>query len=61
MPESSSPDLPAQVALRLPPSLIRRIESRRGQVGLSRNEWIKKALEWALDQPVKEVRVVSKV
>jgi predicted HicB family RNase H-like nuclease len=45
----------AQVPLRLPDELKARIDERRERVGLSRNAWIVKALEWAVEQPVRTV------
>jgi len=46
-----------QVNLRVDGAMLRRIEDRRQHVGLSRNAWLIKALEWALSQPVKETTV----
>jgi hypothetical protein len=47
-----------QVLLRLPDDLAARVDERAGYVGLSRNAWLVKALEWALEQPIKE-RVIK--
>lgn len=48
---------PRQIPLRVPPSMLKRINERHQQVGLSRNAWLVKALDWALSQPVKETTV----
>lgn len=39
------------VDLRLPDDLAERIDKRAATVGLSRNAWLVKALEWALAHP----------
>jgi predicted HicB family RNase H-like nuclease len=41
-----------QVNLRIPGDLKDRAEQRAGEIGISRNEWMVRALRWALDQPV---------
>lgn len=41
-----------QMPIRVPDELITRIDERAEKVGLSRNAWLTKAIEWALDQPV---------
>lgn len=50
-----------QVALRLPDDLAAKIDKRAETVGVSRNEWLVRALEWVVEQPVttriKEERV----
>lgn len=43
-----------QVQQRLPDDLAEAIEKRAKSVGLSRNEWINRALQWAVEQPVRE-------
>lgn len=40
------------VDLRLPDDLADRIDKRVEKVGLSRNAWLVKALEWAVSQPI---------
>ena len=54
MPKPVSPASDTQqVPLRLPRDLVRRVDERRAQVGeASRNAWIERVIEWALDQPV---------
>lgn len=47
-----------QHALRMPDELAERVDERAARVGLSRNAWLLKAVEWALEQPTKE-RVVK--
>lgn len=47
----------SQVQLRVSPEMLKRIDGRRNEVGLSRNAWLVRALEWALAQPVKETTV----
>lgn len=41
-----------QVALRLPDELAAKIDQRAFQIGVSRNEWLVRALTWATDQPI---------
>lgn len=50
-----------QVQLRLPDDLAERIDERAGKVGLSRNAWLVKALEWATEQPVRTVKREERV
>lgn len=46
-----------QVALRLPDDLADKIDERVELVGVSRNEWLIRALRWAVEQPItKRVR-----
>jgi predicted HicB family RNase H-like nuclease len=40
------------VLLRLPDDLAERIDERAAKVGLSRNAWAVRALQWAVEQPV---------
>jgi predicted DNA-binding protein len=51
----------AQVPLRLPDELKARIDERRERVGLSRNAWIVKALEWAVEQPIRTIKTEERV
>lgn len=45
--------MPKQIAVRLPDQeTLDKIDARAEKVGLSRNAWITKALEWALNQPI---------
>lgn len=39
------------ISVRVDPELLARIDARRGDT--SRNEWLTRALAWALDQPIK--------
>lgn len=41
-----------QVALRLPDDLAELIDVRVENLGISRNEWLIRALRWAVEQPV---------
>ena len=50
-----------QVQLRLPDELAEAIDKRTEKVGLSRNAWLVKALEWALEQPVRTVKREERV
>jgi len=49
-----------QIHVRLPAELVSRIDDRAQRVGLSRNAWFEKALEWALSQPVRVWTVETK-
>lgn len=42
-----------QVQQRLPDDLAQAVEERAAKVGLSRNEWINRALRWAVEQPIR--------
>jgi predicted HicB family RNase H-like nuclease len=42
-----------QVSARLPDELAKSIKERADKVGLSQNAWLVKALEWAVEQPVR--------
>ena len=48
-PESDSTDAKVQVALRLSPDLLERLDARRGLSGMSRNEWITRMVEFTLE------------
>jgi predicted HicB family RNase H-like nuclease len=48
-------------ALRVPDDLARRVDDRAKMVGMSRNEWVTRALEWAVSQPVRTETVKRKV
>ena len=50
-----------QVNLRADEQLLARIDQRAERVGMSRNEWIRSALTWALEQPLTERHVQVKV
>lgn len=50
-----------QVQQRLPDDLAEAIEKRAKAVGLSRNEWINRALRWAVEQPRRVERVEQEV
>ncbi len=41
-----------QIALRIPDDLAEQIDKRVDKVGVSRNEWLVRALRWAVEQPV---------
>lgn len=41
-----------KVLLRVPDELAAAIDERAAKVGLSRNAWLVKALDWAVEQPV---------
>ena len=43
-----------QVNLRLDPELVERVDKRAAQTGHSRNAWLTRVVEWALEQPVTE-------
>lgn len=43
-----------QVNLRVPKPLRLKIEERAKKVGISRNEWMIRALTWATEQPPTE-------
>jgi predicted HicB family RNase H-like nuclease len=49
------------VDLRLPEELAERIDARAGKVGLSRNAWLVKALDWAVSQPVQTQTVKQQI
>lgn len=40
-----------QVNVRLPADLVDRIDARRAEVGISRDAWMERALEYALQRP----------
>ena len=50
-----------QVQQRVPDDLAKRIDERAASVGLSRNEWINRALRWAVEQPVQTRTVKEKL
>lgn len=50
-----------QHALRLPDDLADTIDTRARLVGLSRNAWIVKALQWASEQPIRTIKVEEKL
>jgi len=50
-----------QIPLRLPDELVERIDARAEKVGLSRNAWLVKALDWAVNQPVTTRTVQEKI
>lgn len=43
-----------QVNYRVDPELLDRIDQRAAQTGHSRNAWLTRVVEWALEQPVTE-------
>lgn len=43
-----------QINQRVEPELLERIEARATKVGCTRNEWVIRALQWALAQPETE-------
>lgn len=45
-----------QIALRVPDDLAEKIDARVDKVGVSRNEWLVRALTWAVEQPVTKRR-----
>lgn len=54
-------DSTRQHSLRVPPDLMDEIDVRAKSVGLSRNEWIVRAMRWALAQPVRTTTVTEKL
>ena len=46
-----------QHLLRLPDELAAAIDERATKVGLSRNAWLVKALEWAVEQPIRKTKI----
>lgn len=46
-----------QVQLRVDEQLLDRIDERAAKVGLSRNAWIVKALAWAVEQPIRTIKI----
>lgn len=50
-----------QVQLRLPDDLAKRMDDRARSVGLSRNAWLNKVIEWALEQPIRTVKKEERV
>lgn len=50
-----------QHALRMPDELAEKVDQRAGKVGLSRNAWLVKAIEWAVEQPQRTVTTQQKV
>lgn len=50
-----------QHALRIDDDLMVAVDKRAEMVGLSRNAWIAKAIEWALKQPIKTETITQKV
>jgi len=49
------------VDLRLPDELAERIDKRVEKIGVSRNQWLVKALDWAVSQPVTTRTVEEKI
>lgn len=49
------------VDLRLSDELLEKVDKRKDQVGISRNEWIIRALRWAVAQPVTTRTVTEQV
>ena len=45
-----------QIQQRMPDDLAKAIDERCKKVGLSRNEWINRALQWAVEQPVRTIK-----
>ena len=43
-----------RIALRLPEPVADMVEQRAATVGVSKNEWLVRAVQWALAQPVSE-------
>lgn len=50
-----------QWAVRIPDDLAKAIDKRAQSVELSRNAWIAKALQWAVDQPVRTTTKTEKL
>lgn len=50
-PDGPPPEPTVQMNVRVPASLVERIDARRGKIGLSRDKWAARALDWALRQP----------
>jgi predicted HicB family RNase H-like nuclease len=40
-----------QINQRVEEDMLARIEARAKKIGIARNEWIERALDWALSQP----------
>lgn len=53
--EPAEPDLPKQISVRLPASLITSIDNRRKSQGISRDEWMRRATLYCLDLPAPKV------
>lgn len=49
------------VDLRLPDELAAKVDARAEKVGLSRNAWLIKAIDWAVSQPVTTRTVEEKI
>jgi len=48
-----------QINVRLPEELIARMDERQNLVGATREQWIERALNWALSQPVTKQKTVT--
>jgi hypothetical protein len=59
MPDTPPDEASKQIQVRLPEARLAAVDERAGHVKLSRNEWINRALAWALEQPVRRQRVTT--
>jgi metal-responsive CopG/Arc/MetJ family transcriptional regulator len=50
-----------QIQVRLPDDLAEQIDSRAEKVERSRNDWIVRALRWAVEQPIRTVEQRTKL
>ena len=48
---TTTTDRNVQMNVRVPESMRAAIDTRRHQLGLSRDEWMRRVIEWALHQP----------
>lgn len=48
-----------QMNVRVPPAIRDAADARRAPLGISRDEWVTRALTWALRQPQDPVAVVT--
>jgi len=51
MPRAKPDDPLVQMNVRIPRSMRVEIESRSMRVGIGRDEWLRRVMEWALRQP----------
>jgi hypothetical protein len=59
VPPLDAPDPRVQMNVRIPKSLRDTIDLRRGSLGLTRDEWIKRVCTWALMQPPGSTQAVN--
>jgi hypothetical protein len=59
LPADSAADPRVQMNVRIPASLRDTIDLRRATLGLTRDEWVKRACTWALMQPPGSIQAVN--